>query len=389
MLSELSVYLRGSCRFTASGRFPERFMNLCARSDMGLWAIRREGDGINAHIIASRYRRLRPLAKKCGLRLHVTGRYGLPFRLLPYRRRAGMPLGFLMFCAMIWFLSLFIWSVELPTLSTETSAKLESALGEMGVSVGSLRSGVDGERMSVELQLRIPELTWAGISTRGSSVCVEAKELEPFSEAPDDTQPCNVVAASDGVVLSVELVHGSIAVKPGQTVASGDLLISGVVDTYGGHVSIVHAQGSVWAKTWRTLRCEIPLEQQVQTRNGRVVTIRRIRLFGLEIPIYSRIDTSGSYEREYSKWQLHMGSTALPLEVNTERWHELSQTVVVRTPEQAEAEAMSQLERMKSELGLEILAEQLSVARTDAGVTVTAELTVREDIARSAAITVQ
>lgn len=390
MLSDISVFLRGSCRFSATGKFPERFLNLCARSDMGLWDITRSEDGISARIIAGRYRKLISPARRCGIRLRVARRYGLPFRMMRYRRRPGIPLGFIMFCGMLWFLSLFIWSVELPELSADVSTSVQEALDDMGVSVGSLRSEVDGNRMSIELQLRVPELTWAGISTYGSSVTVEAKEYEPLAAKPEDGAPCNLVASRDGIILDVDYLRGGVEVETGQPVVKGDLLVSGVVEHLDGSVQITDASAAVWARTTHELSCTMPFRQTVTQRTGRLITRHRVRLFGLELPMLAEIDTDGQYEREYSDWQLSVASTELPFEVRTERCYELEEVPVVYSREQAEKLAMEELEQRAAAIACaEILARDCTVTENDRGVTVRMVLTVKEDIAAPSPIGIQ
>ncbi len=387
MLSDIPVFLRGSCRFRATGDFPERFLNLCARSDMGLWDITRDEGGITARVIAGRYRRLLPCARRCGVRLRVMRRYGLPFRLTPYRKRPGMPLGFLMFCGTLYFLSLFIWSVKLPALSDDTGAKVAAALDDMGVSVGSLRSEVDGNRMSIELQLRVPELTWAGISTYGSSVTVEAKEYEPVAAAPVAGEPCNLVASRDGVILDIDYLRGEVEVQPGQPVVKGDLLVSGVVEHLDGSLQITEASCAVWARTTREMSCSMPFRQTVTRRTGRAITRHRVRLFGLELPLLAAIDTDGLYEREYSEKRLTAGRMDLPFEVRTERCYELEEIPVVYTAEQAEELALKELEQRVAALDCTgIIDRKYQVSESEHGVTVSMTLTVREDIAVPAKI---
>lgn len=387
MLSDISVFLRGSCRFRAEGEFPERFLNLCARSDMGLWDISRNENGISARIIAGRYRRLRPCARRCGVRLRVIRRYGLPFRLMRYRRRPGMPLGFLLFCGTLWFLSLFVWSVQLPVLSPETGVKVAQALDDMGVSVGSLRSGVDGNRMSIELQLRVPELTWAGISTYGSRVTVEAKEYEPVTSAPKAGDPCNLVASRDGIILDVDYLRGEVEVQTGHPVVKGDLLVSGVVEHLDGSVQITEASAAVWARTTHELSCTIPFRGTITQRTGRVITRHRVRLFGLELPLLADIGTDGLYEREYSEKHLTVGTFELPFEVKTERCFELEEIPVTYSAEQAEELAVKELESRIAGLNLdEVLSKDYSVSENERGVTVTLTLTARENIASPARI---
>jgi len=390
MLSDISVFLRGSCRFRASGDFPERFLNLCARADLGLWDIAREENSISACIIAGRYRRLLPYARRCGVKLKVCGRFGLPFRLIPYRRRPGMLLGFLLFCGTIWFLSLFIWSVKLPVLSPDTGEKVSAALEDMGVSVGSLRSEVDGNRMSIELQLRVPELTWAGISTYGSSVTVEAKEYEPASGPVKPGDPCNLIASSDGIILDVEPLRGSVEVQPGCAVVKGDLLVSGVVEHLDGTLQITDACAKVWASTHHELTCTIPFRQLVSRRTGRVITRHRVRIFGLELPLLMSIKTDGLYDREYSEFHLSVGSMELPFEVQTEKNYELAEECVVFSHAEAEALAMEELECRVNKMNFdEVLDRKVSVSQNDSGVTVTMALTARENIADAVPIGMQ
>lgn len=389
MISELSVFLRGSCRFSANGMFPERFLNLCANADMGLWDIRRTDGGLSARVVAGRYRRLRRLAKKCGLLLRITEKRGLPFRLIPYRKRAGMPLGFLVFCGMLYFLSLFVWSVELPNTTPELTATLSEALDEMGLTVGSLRSRVEGNRMSVELQMRVPELSWAGISSRGSRVIVEIKELEIVPKPLDNAEPCNIVASKSGIISSISLVDGEIVVSPGQTVVTGDLLVSGVVDR-AGRVEMLHAEAEVFARIEHTFTCTIDLDHVSRERTGKAVKLTRLKVFGLEMPLFFGDDPNGDYEREISKWQLSIGDFELPLETRTEILHEMKNVKRRLSLAEAEALAAADIERQKSRFSKdEIVSENTTVSYGDNSVTIQCEATVIEDIAVSNPILIQ
>lgn len=383
-MKSLYTYLRGSCRFTASGIFPERFLNLAARSDLGLWDIRRSGEEISARIIAGRYRELLPLARKCGIRLHVREKHGLPFRLLPYRKRAGMPLGFIIFCGLLWLLAQFVWIVDIPQVSPELQQKLEKEIYDVGIRQGMLRSGIDAELMSVELQLNCRELSWAGISSSGSHVTVDVREMEKPIKQTDSDKPCNIVAAKDGVVISVTATDGQAVVEAGQAVAKGDLLISGVIEYSGGYVSMTHAQGTVEADTFYQLTSEVPYSIERRERTGRVVTIRRLMLLGFEIPLYVNREPEGSFEREHEEWTLTAGGSALPLTVRTERWYELRTVNRIITPEEAEAIARKDIEEQEKALGnIELTSRTESFERGSSGVKMVVSVTAKENIAQS------
>ena len=375
-------YLNGCCEFRATGYFPERFLNLAARADVGLWDIHRVEDGLSAKITARRYKQLIPLARKCGLKLRVVKKYGLPFRLMPYRKRAGMPLGFLLFCGMIWLLSQFYWIVELPQVSPDLQDRLEEAIYDAGIRPGVLRSQVDGSMIAGELQLELKELAWAGITTSGSYITVDVREINKVEQEVASDQPCNVVAARDGVIISVKTAEGQSVVTAGQAVAKGDLLISGVMEFSTGDISMVHAQGEVFATTFYQFSSEVSYDLHRTERTGKVITIRRLMLLGIEIPLYFGSNPDGQFEREYDEWQLSIAGTDFPLTTRTERWYELRTINRIIDQQEAEAIAWEDInEQMKILDGMEIISSTESLLQTDTGVRLDISVTVKEDIA--------
>lgn len=376
-MKRLSVFqwLWGTCQFSAQGDFPERFLNLAARADLGLWDIRRRDGQVTACILAGRYRRLLPLARRCGVRLKSTGKHGLPFRLLPYRRRAGMPLGFLIFCGLLWFLSLFVWTIELPQLSPEVQPKLEQALLDCGLKQGVQRSRISGKLIGSELMLNVDELSWAGVSVNGSRVVVDARELEPIAPPVDISRPCNIVAKTGGVVVTITSAAGDLVAQKEQTVAAGDLLISGVSELSDGSVQLVHAMGEVTARVGHHLETEVPFAQRATERSGRVITLRRAMALGVEIPLYYGKQPKGEFEREWEQWNWQVGKVQLPLSVRTERWYELRTVNRIIDEEEALRRAKEDIDNQLAALELtEVLSRSEDIAIDDKGVRITAEI---------------
>lgn len=89
MLMNIFRFIKGSVDFEGKGKFPERFLNLTVRSGINLWNARPVERGLRGSMTAADYRKIRPTARKAGVRLRVTKKRGLPFIAAKYRYRKG------------------------------------------------------------------------------------------------------------------------------------------------------------------------------------------------------------------------------------------------------------------------------------------------------------
>ena len=105
-------FLLGYVCFTAESGFPERFINLCKINRINIWDLKSNGSVLTACTDRQCYRRIRPVAKKSGMKVRVKSKHGLPFFLAAHSRRAGALLGVVLCCACVIFLSTRIWRVE-------------------------------------------------------------------------------------------------------------------------------------------------------------------------------------------------------------------------------------------------------------------------------------
>ena len=83
--------------FTAVGGFPERFLNLTARSGEVLWDVSCKNRVFTASTFARRYKAARVGAASQACATEGCKKRGLPFLLHRYRRRAGVFVGILVF----------------------------------------------------------------------------------------------------------------------------------------------------------------------------------------------------------------------------------------------------------------------------------------------------
>lgn len=338
-------FLRGTVEFEVKGRYPEKLLNLAAANDIPLWGVARREGRFFACVHAREYKRLRPLARKGRVRLRAQKRAGLPFFLRRFRARPGVVAGAVVFCLTVWFLSLFVWNIEITGVQALPPTQITESARELGVQSGVLKRSLNLSVLKEELMLKMPEVSWATMYIQGSTLTIDLRERqEPPTIVPKDTA-CNVKAMRDGVILLVQADHGSVAVEHGDVVVAGDLLISGMQEDAFGQTLLSHASGKVWASTTRVIRKEVPLHQTVALPTGKTIVRNRLALFGVEIPLsLTFAPQDGLYERTFEEEPVRVLGVTLPASRYTEVWHELREEEVEYTPQQAQELALKALE---------------------------------------------
>lgn len=113
MLLGFIRYFRGSVGFKVTGKAPERFLNISAQRGINIWGARPVEKGIEGSMSVSDYRKIRPIAKKSGVRSKITVKRGLPFIAARFKPRIGIPIGAALGVALLIFLSNFIWTIDI------------------------------------------------------------------------------------------------------------------------------------------------------------------------------------------------------------------------------------------------------------------------------------
>lgn len=323
MLLKLLRYVRGSVGFCARGKFPERFLNLTAREGVALWnAVPVEG-GLTACMSAADYRRIRPIARRAGVTARITRKKGLPFASRRLKGRMGLPIGAAAGIVLMLFLSCFIWSVQVVGAKNLSETTVKQALAEQGIKPGAWRFGIRADAVGRAVEMKLGKLSWISVNIVGSTVDAEIKERVEKPEIPDET-PCNIKAAKDGVITSINAAQGETKTSVGSGVRKGDMLVSGVMDTERESVRYLHAEAEIFADVTdrRQLRTERAFDYSYLS--GETAERKLLRVLWLEFPVSAGF--SGFERSVYSESNsaLVLNGTALPLELCTQTEFEVN-----------------------------------------------------------------
>lgn len=348
-------WLTGWVAFTVSGKQKgqaERFLSLCTRGGKIFWEMKPVPNQpqISCRVRACEYPSLLSQARKCRVRLHIQKKCGLPFYWRRVSRRKGMLAGAALFLLLLWLLSGRYWLVTVSGNDQLAASTLLQAAQEEGLYQGALRKDVDPQALASALMKRFPEIGWVSVNTRGSSAEICLQEGVPIPEEQTSQTPANILAAADGVIVSIDTFDGTAMVKAGEAVTQGQLLISGIKENQLGGTSAVYARGKIVAKTKRDFSAQVPLEQVEAIKTGRTICRRSLTFFGITLPLNLHQEPEGLWQREQEQIPLILLDTQLPAFVTQETWTQYREEPCTLTREEAEALAWDSIELQQREL---------------------------------------
>lgn len=381
-LMRLFRFLVGWVEWEAEGGFPERFLNLATCRNIPLTRTRRRGVSLFGCCYARDYRRLRPLARRSGVRLHITARHGLPFRTRRYRHRWGLAVGLAVYVLLLQLFPRYIWSVDVQGNDKVSAAEIQEVMADLGVRVGNARTGFDLRTIQLQAIESLPDLSWVAVNLEGSIAHIEVNERVTAEEPPDLSQPTNLKAACDGRVVSTRIVDGQAVVQQGDAVVKGMLLASGIIDTTHGAL-FKHARGEVLAETTHTFTTYIPWEEVQDLPRSDSVFRPSLQLFSLHIPLYTNRSLPDAYIEKTYDHTIVAGGVRLPIGFTNRYYHALEPTTIHRTQAEAAVLAERELQAWKEAhlANADIEKEDKQESITDSGYALTVTFSCVENIA--------
>ncbi len=384
-------YARGWVRFEAHGGFPERMLNLAARQSIAVWgAYRLEDGGLSACTSATAYPRLREPAKRAGVHLKLVKKGGFPFVRNHYSKRTGLLAGVVAFIVLLLATQAFVWRVEVNGNTRVDTAAITQNLAELGVRPGVLRRKLDARDIERQMLLRLPDLGWIAVNLQGGVAEIRIHERTLPPPNLDSGAPCNIIASQAGQITYLEVYEGQTMVKVGDTVAAGDIIVSGMAGKEDGRQRLVHANARVLAEVPASLQVHILFKQ---VRYKAVGALRRWGLyaFGVEFPLYIATPVPRPYKLEKLPYFADILGLRLPLALVKNQYLLAEEITTTLTPEQAMELAESMLtamERAKFSSN-EITYRSAQAQQKEDGVTMVGDYRIIIDIAKEKEILIE
>ena len=318
-------FLKGYVVICVKGKFPERFLNVCANKGIYLSDVTYlSANSVRCKISAKAYGELSSICEKTSVTVEIITEGGLFVIKRKYKKRKWLIAGPFIFFLALFILNLFVWEIEITGCEKILPKTIEENLASLGVKTGALRFTIDQKQIKNELLIKKPELSWIWVNKSGSKITVDVRESVPKPEIFDKNDYCNIIASKDGIIDSATVREGTFMFSVGDTVLKNDILVSGLmISERGIEPRFLQADAEIYARVWYEKTENFPLYEEEITLTGKSSKKRTIKLFGLEFtPFWYKAPPFSSYTTQTTISELSLFKKYLGIKVTTDEYTE-------------------------------------------------------------------
>ncbi len=401
MLLSAIRYIRGYLSIQVSGYSPERFLNACSHRGIYLWGLKAGDRAYHMYVTVQGFRKLKPIVKKTGTRVAITGRFGLPFFLHRYRRRKTFFIGAFLSAALIYLMSLFIWNIDIRGNMSRTDETILEFLENKNVVHGMPKSNVDCARIVKDIRRQFDDIIWVSASIQGTRLIIQVKENEDSNlqeSAPEKTDAqksaVDLVADWDCTITEIVTRKGTPLVRVGDEVKKGDILVSGLIEVKNDNQEVTgyqtqHAEADIRGQIQLSYENSLPLvyEEKLYTDAKKIQGFLSVGEYFLQIgSVKNKYEQSDILTEEHT---LCLGEHFyLPVSFGTRIVREYTSREVSYEREEIQTILTEEFERFLAELekkGVEIIKNDVKIYRGQNLATARGTLTAIADIGEEAA----
>ncbi|RGZ01493.1 sporulation protein YqfD [Clostridium sp. AM58-1XD] len=316
-------------------------------------------------------------------------------------------IGFLAFFIFLYSMSLFIWDIEIYGNSRYSSDTLMDFLESQNIRYGMMAGTVSCESLESAMRSEFSEITWVSAQVSGTRLLVKIKENEVLSSIPvRDTSPCDIVAEKGGTITKMIVRQGTPAVRPGDTVEAGQILVSGIVTVTDDSQTVVaehpvHADADIRARTISEEEKTFHSWRKVEAYTGKKKTGLFLKAFHSSFSLIPPSDLiPGKQKKENLPWKFTMEEQQARLfdnfylpfywgKITGKEYETYERPYTADEKERLKVEVNSQFLEKLGEKGVQIIGNNVRIQESGGGFSVICTADTEEAIGTSRPLTIQ
>lgn len=223
----LAAFGQVVCRI--SGEEPLRFLNLCRKHNISLYAVRKKDETYICAMSVKDFFSIRHLRRLTGVHIQVLRKKGIPFLAQKLQKRSAFLAGMTAFAALLCLCYGYIWDIRISGNLQISDESILRYLRSRQIACGVAKDRVDTHGIAADLRNAFPSFSWVSVEKTGTILTIQVEEAKE-SVVPQETEgDSSLFADRESRVVSVITRSGICKVKQGDYVYPGDLLVSGEI----------------------------------------------------------------------------------------------------------------------------------------------------------------
>lgn len=275
---------------------PEAYLNALWKRDINIFDIKKKTiKKLVLTIEYNDYEEVEEVTKKFKGKIKVISKSGKVVFINKIKSKKTLVIGVFLFLGILYFLSTYIWAIEIKTEENVAPYEIRQDLKKLGIKPGMRKSSVDVYKLEKKLEGINSDILWLRIRIEGSTlkVLVEEKINPPKGK---EVKEGDVVSKMPGEIKRIYVTSGTAAVNPGDFVNEGDVLISGCQGTKG-EVYSVPAKGVAIANTFYERIMEVQISGDTLVRTEKMDKDIYLNLFGVKLYLKKAINNFENYDK--------------------------------------------------------------------------------------------
>lgn len=313
-------YRSGIITIEAQSLIPEKFINLLWKNGINIRnIIKKDITTVNIDVSLKDYDKIKNIAKRTKTKVKIIERKGFAFFLIKIKRRSALAVGIILFIGIIYYLSTFIWNVDIITDHNLTPYEIRQQLKSCGIRPGISKRNINVYEIEENLMKNNDSIMWVRARVEGAKLKISAMERQSPPNIVSDDKPSNLVAKKDGEVIRIYTKAGTAVVKKGDMVRKGQIIVKGQQGNENSTYD-VHATGNVTCRTFYEEIKDVKIDTLKRERTGKKIENIYIKINGKNLYLKKSTNKFSKYDKiEHRKFC-----------VNIEDYYEVKETTVHR-----------------------------------------------------------
>lgn len=285
---------------------PEKLINLLWNRGFRVEKVeKKDVITLNMKIKYSDYNEVRSIVKELNGLIKIVDKKGIVVWFIKFKNRSSYIVGILLFLGIVYFLSGFVWGVEVDENKFVSPYEVRKSVYSLGAKPGVRKNKINTKSLEKGIEDSNENIMWVRARIEGSvlKVTVQERITPPQNLRKDNKQETpakSIVAKMDGEIVMIYTSSGSPAVKRGDYVKKGDLLVEGAQGNEEHRYEVV-PEGTIIAKTFDEKSVDIQIDGSKKERTGEKESDFYIEIGGKKIYLKKATKSYKDYDKIESK----------------------------------------------------------------------------------------